>query len=114
MIERPSLEFTRYLDVMRDKLIDAYTKPDPSNPIATYRYLRRRSDMLTESAQQRPLVRLQDRDLVHKARIGSELSVRTEEIATDAGEGAVVLRGGDYLSDFVKRIRVEEDLHLSV
>lgn len=114
MIERPSLEFTRYLDVMRDKLIDAYTKPDPSNPIATYRYLRRRADMLTESAQQRPLVRMQDCNLNHVARIGNEMSVRTEEIATDVGEAAVVLRGGDYLSDFVKRIRVEEDLHLSV
>jgi hypothetical protein len=114
MIERPTLEFTRYLDVMRDKLIDAYTKPDPSNPIATYRYLRRRSEMLTESAQQRPLVRLQDSNLNHKARIGSELSCRTEEIATDVGEGAIVLRGGDYLADFVKRIRIEEDLHISV
>ncbi|CAN5208201.1 hypothetical protein BH11ACT6_BH11ACT6_03670 [soil metagenome] len=114
IVERPTLEFTRYMDVMRDKLIDAYAKPDPSNPVATYRYLRRRSDMLTESAQQHPLIRLQDRDLRHKARIGSEMSCRTEEIATDVGEAAVVLRGGDYLSDFVKRIRVEEDLHLSV
>lgn len=114
VIERPSLEFTRYLDVLRDKTIEAYSKPDPSNPIATYRYLRRRSDMLVEAAQQRPLVRLQDCNLAHKARIGNELSVRTEEIATDAGEAAVVLRGGDYLADFVQRIRVEEDLHLSV
>lgn len=115
MIERPSLEFTRYLDVMRDKVIGAYSKPLPaSDPISSYRYLRRRSEMWTEAAQQRPLVRLQDKNLSHIARVGNEISVRTEEIATDAGEGAIVLRGGDYLADFVKRTQIDEDLHFSV
>lgn len=115
MIERPTLEFTRYLDVLRDKLIAAYDKPLPnSDPIASYRYLRRRAEVLTQGSQQRPLVRMQDRNLSHISRIGNEISCRTEEIATDAGEAAVVIRGGDYLADFVKRIRVEEDLHLSV
>ncbi|QFG08874.1 minor tail protein [Mycobacterium phage MalagasyRose] len=114
LIERPTLEFTRYMDVMRDKLIDAYSKPDPNDPIANYRYLRRRVDALTGVGEQRPLVRLQDRDLRHIARVGNEISCRTEEIATEAGEASVVIRGGDYLADFVKRVRVEEDLHLSV
>ncbi|MGH3956481.1 MAG: hypothetical protein ACRDTI_20845 [Mycobacterium sp.] len=113
----PPLEFTKNLGgLFQDKIIGAVSKPLPINdPISSYRYLRRRGEMFTEAGKQRPLVRMQDENLDQIARIGNEISCTTEEIAYDSGGSSVVIRGGDYLADFVKNVqRIETDLHLSV
>jgi len=90
----PALEFTRHLGGMfNDHVIAAFSKPLPAtDPMSSYRYLRRRSEMLTEASRQRPLIRLQDENLDHIARIGNEMSVVTEEVAADSGSATIVLR----------------------
>lgn len=111
------LEFTRNLGgVLQDKVIGALSAPLPStDPMSAYRYLRSRRQTIIDSVKQRPLVRMQDKNLNQLATIGQEMSCRFEEIAADSGEAAVVIRGGDYLSDFVRKaVRIEEDLHLSI
>lgn len=112
-----ALEFTRHMpQVFQDNIIGALSKPLPAtDPLAAYRYNEARARTLQNGFRQRPLIRMQDKNLQQFASIGGERSVRFEEIATDTGEAGVVLRGGDYLADFVRNaVRLEEDLHLSI
>jgi hypothetical protein len=112
-----ALEFTRNLGgIFQDRLIAAFSKPEPSvDPIVTYRYLNSRRQLLIDGTRARPLVRMQDKNYNQLATVAQEWSCRFEEIAHDSGEAAVVIRGGDYLGEFVRNaVRVEEDLHLSI
>lgn len=113
----PPLEFTHNLaQAMESYVIGAFSTPIPAqDPISSLRYLRSRSDTLKNAFTQRPLVRMQDKNLNQIATIGTEISCVAEEIAADTGEAMVVIRGGDYLGDFVRNaVRIEEDLHLSI
>ena len=84
-------------------------------PLEAYRYVNSRRQVLIDSARQQPLVRMQDKNYNQLAQIGQEISCYFEEIAADTGEAGVVIRGGDYLADFVRNaVRIEEDLHLSI
>jgi hypothetical protein len=114
---QPGLEFTKNLGgLFHDQLIGAFANPLPtSEPLSRYRYLDSRRRVLTDSARQRPLIRMQDKNLAQLATIGQEFSCTFEEIAADSGEATVVIRGGDYLGDFVRNaVRIDEDLHLSI
>jgi len=111
------LEFTRNLaGVMQKQLIAALSAPLPADdPLACYRYLNTRRQNIIDSARQRPLIRMQDKNYIHLANIAQEKSCYFEEIAADSGEAGVVIRGGDYLGNFVRNaVRIEEDLHLSI
>jgi hypothetical protein len=113
----PSMEFSRnVMGALQDKVIGAFSAPLPkSDPMSAYRYVQSRRQTLIDSTRQRPLVRMQDKNLQHLAVVGQEMSCRFEEIAADSGEAAVVLRGGDFLGEFVRKaVRIEEDLHLSI
>lgn len=113
----PSLEFTRNVWAdLNARIIGSLSKPLPKkDPLSAYRYNEARSRTLRDAYRQRPLIRMQDKNLQQLAVIGQERSCRFEEIAADTGEAAIVLRGGDYLSDFVRNaVRIEEDLHLSI
>ena len=111
------LEFTRNLiGDIQSKIIGAFGVPEPMGaPIEAYRYANSRRQTLIDSARQQPLVRMQDKNYNQLAQIGQEVSCYFEEIAADTGEAGVVIRGGDYLADFVRNaVRLEEDLHLSI
>jgi hypothetical protein len=111
------LEFTRNIGGrMMDQVIAAFNKPEPTtDPMSAYRYLRGRNQVLLDGTRAQPLIRMQDKNYSHLANIAQEKSCRFEEIATDSGEAGVVIRGGDYLGEFVRNaVRVEEDLHLSI
>lgn len=117
LLSLPPLQFTKNLaKQMDDYVIGAFSRPLPAtDPLSSYRYLRSRSETLKGAFKQRPLVRMQDKNLQQLATIGTEMSCVAEEIASDTGEATVVIRGGDYLGDFVRNaVRVEEDLHLSI
>ena len=111
------LEFTRNLGgIFQNQLIAAFQKPIPTqDPMSAYRYLRGRNQVLIDGTRAQPLIRMQDKNYVHLANIAQEQSCRYEEIAADSGEAGVIIRGGDYLGQFVRNaVRVEEDLHLSI
>lgn len=111
------LEFTRNLaGVFQNQILAAFSKPIPAqDPLCAYRYLHSRRQTIIDSARQRPLLRMQDKNYNQLATLAQERSCRFEEIAADSGEAAVVIRGGDYLGDFVRNaVRIEEDLHLSI
>lgn len=113
----PPLEFTRNIMAQfADRVIAATQAPLPiDDPLASYRYIRARNQVLIDGAKRPGLVRMQDKNLNQLATIAQAKSVRFEEIAFDTGEAGVVIRGGDYLGQFVRNaVRIEEDLHLSV
>ncbi|KAK0358681.1 hypothetical protein LTR94_034408, partial [Friedmanniomyces endolithicus] len=72
------LEFTKAMpQVMRDMVIGAVERPLPaSDPLAAYRYNESRARTLQNAFRQRPLLRMQDKNLEHIAQIGGERSVR--------------------------------------
>lgn len=116
-LAEPSFEFTKNMSgVFHDHMIGAFSAPLPADdPLSSYRYANSRRQALLDSARQRPLIRMQDKNLGQLAVIGQEFSCQFEEIAADSGEASVVIRGGDYLGDFVRNaVRIEEDLHLSI
>lgn len=116
-LTNPPLEFTKNLaGLFANKVVGALSEPLPTqDPLSAYKYLRRRQQMLTEPAKRPPLVRMQDKNLNQLATLAQAKSVYFEEIAHDSGEAGVVIRGGDYLGDFVRNaVRIDEDLHLSI
>lgn len=111
------LEFTQNLmGTFQSKMIGAFGAPLPkTHPMDAYRYLHSRRQTMIDAGKQRPLVRMQDKNLNQMVTLGQEMSCRFEEIASDSGEAGVVIRGGDYLGEFVRSaVRIEEDLHLSI
>lgn len=113
----PPLEFTQQvMGAFADRVVGAFGTPSPiEHPMDAYRYVRGRTQNLIDSAKQPALVRMQDKNLNQLAPIAQAQSVRFEEISSDTGEAGVVIRGGDYLSDFVRNaVRLDEDLHLSI
>ena len=116
LIDAP-LEFTQNLmGALQSKVIGAFGEPPPkTHPMDAYRYLHSRRQTMIGAGKQRPLVRMQDKNLNQMVTLGQEMSCRFEEIASDSGEAGVVIRGGDYLGEFVRSaVRIEEDLHLSI
>lgn len=116
-LARPPLQFTQQvMGRFADHVVGALSAPLPvDDPLSSYRYIRGRTQTLVDAMKQPGLVRLQDKNLSQLAPIPQAQSVRFEEIAADTGEAGVVIRGGDYLSQWVRNaVRIEEDLHLSI
>lgn len=90
--------------------------PDPvSNPVGAFRYLDRRRQVITESARQRPLIRLWDKNMDPIGVVAAEQALDAEELMHAAGQGGVTLRSDDWLSEFlIKDVRAEEDLHITI
>jgi hypothetical protein len=68
---------------LQDKVIGALSVPLADDPMSAYRYLNARRSTLQDAYKQRPLIRLQDKNLNQLATIGQEMSCVTEEIAAD-------------------------------
>lgn len=97
-------------------VIGANGTPDPvSAPISAYRYLDAKRDIIDAEARTRPLIRLWDNRHRYIGTVASEKSVEAEELLHDTGQGDVVLRGDDWLVEFMRRdVRKDEDLHITI
>lgn len=90
--------------------------PNPAKaPISAYRYLDAKRDLINEESRSRPLVRLWDNRMQYIGTVAAEISVNAEEMLHDTGQGEIVLRGDDWLVDFMRRdVRKDEDLHITI
>jgi len=90
--------------------------PDPvKSPRAAYAYLDARRRVIDEEARARPLVRLWDKNMHYIGTIAAEVSVDAEELLHDTGQADVVLRGDDWIVEFLRAdIRKDEDLHITI
>lgn len=90
--------------------------PNPvKGPISAYRYLDAKRDLIDMEAKERPLIRLWDNQMHYIGTVASEKSVDAEELLHDTGQGDIVLRGDDWLVDFLRRdVRKDQDLHVTI
>lgn len=90
--------------------------PDPvTDPLSCFTYLVNKQNLITQSAQQRPLMRLADKNLNILGEIVGELSCDTEELMSDTGQARVIISADNYLVDYmVNTIQVYEDVHLLI
>lgn len=97
-------------------VIGADGAPDPrSAPISAYRYLDTKRELINIEARSRPLIRLWDNRHRYIGTVAAEQSVNAEEMLHDTGQGDIVLRGDDWLVDFLRRdVRKDEDLHVTI
>lgn len=85
------------------------------NPILAINYLQTKSDVIERSVQQRPLVRLADRNLNIVASLTSEMSMEFEELMTDSGSAKYVVRWDNWLVDYMVNLTATlADLHLVI
>ena len=97
-------------------VIGADGPPNPAvDPISAYRYLDTKRDLIDMEARQRPLIRLWDKSMHYVGTVASEQSLNAEELLHDTGQADIVLRGDDWLIDFMRRdVRKDEDLHITI
>jgi hypothetical protein len=85
------------------------------HPMAALQYMRNKSDVIRASANQRPMIRLGDKNLTLVAELTGEMSCEYEELAADTGQARYVVRYENWIVDYiVNRTRVDEDLHLII
>lgn len=90
--------------------------PDPvRSPGEAYRYMQRRRQVIIDSARQRPLIRLWDKDMKFIGVVAAEQKLDAEEMIHAAGQGSITLLASDWLTEFITRdVRAEEDLHITI
>jgi len=109
------LEFTRWMNDQFKRVIAEKDKPDPSDPMSQFRYVKGRRDVIEASARQRPMLRLFDKNMKPVAQIAGERTASVEEMWSDSGQANVVLRYENWLTDFIlHQTKIHEDLHLVV
>lgn len=90
--------------------------PNPAtDPVAAFRYVHRRRQVVVDSVRQRPLIRLWDKNMDPIGTVGAEQKIDAEEMMHAAGQGSLTLRADDWLAKFLTRdVRAEEDLHITI
>lgn len=110
-----SIDFNRALAAVPDHIVGREGVPDLTDPMAVYRYLEKRREVIVDSVLQRPLIRLWDKNMRFVGQIAQERSVMVEEVMADSGAGTCVIRRDNWLSNFILHDRrVEEDLHFTL
>ena len=90
--------------------------PDPvTDPLSCFTWMVNKANLITQGAQQRPMMRLADQNMKVIAEIVGELSCDTEELMSDTGTARVVVTYDNYLVDYmVNQIQVYTDVHLII
>jgi hypothetical protein len=112
----PPLQFSQWLAGIFPSVIGEGGLPDLlSEPESVYRYLNGRRQTIQDSAKQRPLLRLADKDMNLIGDIEGEQRFSVEELYSDSGKCTGAIRYGNWLTDYmVHETRVHEDLHILV
>ncbi|QPB12650.1 minor tail protein [Mycobacterium phage Lang] len=85
------------------------------DPIATWNQVNARRRVLDEEAKSPSLYRLWDKRMNYIGTVHTHKAFDAEEMQHDTGEGTVVLRGSDWLVNFLRTdVRAEEDLNFTV
>lgn len=110
-----ALAFSQWLEGIFEP-IGANGAPDlGTDPMACYQYLNNRRNVIINSANQKPLVRIADKNLNIVAEIGEEMSCTTEELMADSGKATCILRFENWLTPWIlNENSIYEDLHLLV
>lgn len=115
-IDQPlALKFTNWLENVFEPPGSAGVPAAASDPMETYQYLNNQRTMKKLSANQKPLVRIADKNLNVVAVLGEELSCEVEELMSDSGKAKCVIRFTNWMSDWIiNQNNIFNDLHLLV
>jgi hypothetical protein len=89
---------------------------DPAvDPMACYRYLDGMRHIIKGAANQKPLIRLADKNLNIVDEVTEEISASVEELMADSGTATVIIRYDHWIEDYVVNgVSITEDLHLLI
>ena len=87
-----------------------------ANPtVDTWNQINARRRVIDEEAKSKSLYRLMDKSMRYIGTVHTHKSFDAEQIQHDTGTGEVVLRGSDWLVNFIRTdVRAEEDLNFIV
>jgi hypothetical protein len=86
-----------------------------TDPVSSINYLMNKRSIIEQSAYQRPLVRLADKNLQLIGELTLESEMEFEELMTDSGTAKYVMDASNWMVDYIVNLTVvEEDLHLLI
>jgi hypothetical protein len=90
--------------------------PDPAvNPMGALQYLQNRRSVIQGCANQKPLIRLADKNLNLLTDLTGEISCEVEEMMADSGTCKTVIKYAHWLEDFIiNGLTINEDLHILI
>lgn len=108
-------QFSRFLDGVFAPIGSDGAPDIDTDPMVKYQYLANKRQTILDSGNQKPLVRIADKNLNIMATIGEEMSCVVEELMSDSGKAKCVIRFDNWLTDWIiNQNSVYEDLHLLV
>lgn len=89
---------------------------DPKrDPIATWNQVTSRRRVLDEESKGQKLYRIWDKSMHYIGTVHTHKSLDAEKMQHDTGGGTIVLRGSDWLVNFLRTdVRAEEDLNFTI
>ena len=86
-----------------------------THPMSAFNYMYNKNKAITVAAQQRPMVRLADKNLNILTELREEMSCEYEELTGDTGQARYIERYDNWLVDYIiNQTRIDEDLHLLI
>jgi hypothetical protein len=110
-----TLQFSEWIDDLFQP-VGADGCPDPAvNPMGAWNYLNNRRMVIQGAANQKPLIRLTDKNHNVLTGITGELNCQYEDMMTDTAQLRMVVRYDNWLEDYVVNgLSINEDLHIIV
>lgn len=85
------------------------------DPVATWNEVETRRRVLDEESKGQKLYRIWDKSMRYIGTVHTHKSIDAEKMQHDSGTGDVVLRGSDWLVNFLRTdVRAEEDLNFTI
>lgn len=86
-----------------------------TDPVSKFVYMSNKLKLRTEAAQQRPMVRLADRNLHVWMELTQEMSCDYEELMSDSGHARMVVKYEDWIADeILNYTQINSDVHVLI
>jgi len=110
------ISFSKLLDGLFTEPVGAQGVPSiDTHPMAALNYMHNKNRAIVEASQQRPMIRLADKNLKIMTELREEMQCEYEELAADTAQARYVVRYDNWVVDYiVNQTRIDEDLHLII
>jgi len=113
------IEFNKFVD---DLIEEIFGEPGrdgvpglDTHPMAALNYMHNKNRAIVEAAQQRPMVRLADKNLDILTELREEMTCEYEELAADTAQARYIVRYENWIVDhIINQVRIDEDLHILI
>lgn len=107
---------TKLLEGLFPYALGQMGEPDPrKDPLAAFRYAKKRREVEELAAKQRPMMRIYDGSMNYVTHLTGEMAGSCEEIVADSGKATAAIRFNNAVGDFLlNETKIHEDLHLVI